>query len=64
MSRFRKLPIEVDAVHCEVVEQIHTLEGCMIALPGDWIITGVNGERYPCKDEIFRKTYEPVEATA
>ena len=29
--------------------------------PGDWIITGVQGERYPCKDDIFRVTYEPVD---
>jgi len=29
--------------------------------PGDWIITGVKGETYPCKDEIFRETYEPFE---
>lgn len=28
--------------------------------PGDWIITGVAGEKYPCKDEIFKATYEPV----
>lgn len=28
--------------------------------PGDWIITGVRGEKYPCKDEIFRQTYEPI----
>jgi hypothetical protein len=28
--------------------------------PGDWIITGVNGERYPCKRDIFEKTYEPA----
>lgn len=41
--------------------QINTLEGTMIVTPGDWIITGVNGERYPCKPDIFEKTYEPVE---
>ena len=29
--------------------------------PGDWIITGVKGEKYPCKDAIFRETYERVE---
>ena len=40
---------------------IQTLEGFMYIKPGDWIITGVKGERYPCKDEIFRLTYEPVE---
>lgn len=39
---------------------IDTLEGTMQASWGDWIIRGVNGEFYPCKDEIFRKTYDPV----
>lgn len=37
---------------------IATLEGYMQAKISDWIIKGVNGEIYPCKDEIFRKTYE------
>lgn len=36
---------------------IHTLEGDMRADPGDWIIKGVNGEFYPCKPDIFDKTY-------
>lgn len=40
---------------------IHTLEGVMTARPRDWIIQGVNGEFYPCKPDIFEKTYEPVE---
>ena len=39
---------------------IETLEGTMQARPGDWIIRGVKGEFYPCKDEIFRMTYEPA----
>lgn len=39
---------------------IQTLEGQMIATVGDWIIKGVNGEFYPCKNEIFQKTYERV----
>lgn len=39
---------------------IHTLEGDMIASPGDWIIRGVNGEFYPCKPDIFEQTYEPA----
>lgn len=37
---------------------IHTLEGDMRADIGDWIIKGVNGEFYPCKPDIFEKTYE------
>jgi hypothetical protein len=32
----------------------------MTASPGDWIITGVNGEIYPCTPDIFEKTYELV----
>jgi hypothetical protein len=43
------------------VGRIKTLEGIMEANPGDWIITGVNGEKYPCKPDIFEKTYELVE---
>lgn len=40
---------------------IRTLEGEMEAKPGDYIIQGVNGEVYPCKPDIFEKTYELVE---
>ena len=40
---------------------IETLEGTMRAEPTDYIIHGVNGEVYPCKPDIFEKTYEPVE---
>ena len=40
---------------------IPTLEGVMTANKGDWIIKGVNGEFYPCKPDIFEKTYERVE---
>lgn len=41
-------------------EFIETLEGQMRVSPGDWIITGVHGEFYPCKPEIFAATYEFV----
>jgi len=41
--------------------EIPTLEGTMRVEPGDYIIKGVNGEFYPCKPDIFEKTYEPVE---
>ncbi len=39
---------------------INTLEGDYHALVGDWIIRGINGEYYPCKPDIFEKTYEEV----
>jgi len=40
---------------------ISTLEGQHIASRNDFLIRGVNGEHYPCKPDIFEKTYEPVE---
>ena len=108
MSRYRKLPVEIDATqwfkngdhpndayapHYPRVEGEH--EGLLVryfrrpdvpdesicsecgctfhvhgwidtkedghrVCPGDWIITGVAGEHYPCKPDIFTKTYERV----
>jgi len=40
---------------------IETLEGNHRADPGDWIIRGIKGEFYPCKPDIFDKTYEPID---
>lgn len=37
---------------------VHTLEGIHLAKEGDWIIKGVKGEFYPCKQDIFEMTYE------
>jgi hypothetical protein len=41
--------------------EIKTLEGNHIAHKGDYIIQGVKGELYPCKPDIFEKTYEPAD---
>lgn len=50
--------------HCERIMHWHgwidTLEGGHTVCPGDWIITGVKGEYYPCKPDIFKMTYEVV----
>lgn len=50
--------------HCDLTMHDHgwidTLEGGHIVCPGDWIITGVKGEKYPCKPDIFEATYEEV----
>lgn len=43
------------------VVEIPTLEGTMTGCEGDWIITGVKGERYPCKPDIFAACYEAAE---
>lgn len=48
--------------HCGKTMHVHgwidTKEGGHIVCPGDWIITGVQGEHYPCKPYIFAETYE------
>ena len=53
-------PPEINVFDCHKKPAIRTLEGWHEVTPGDWIITGVNGEHYPCKPDIFEKTYEPV----
>lgn len=60
MNSFRKKPVVVNAYQTDRQMTIRTLEGEMQAEPGDWIITGVNGEQYPCKPDIFNKTYEQI----
>ena len=87
MPRFRKRPVEVEAVQftdspeslSEILDwagelvmvdwgtptgrphlYVRTAEGTMHVSRGDWVIKGVAGEFYPCKDEIFTKTYEEV----
>jgi hypothetical protein len=42
------------------IGEINTLEGSLLVTPGDWIITGVKCEHYPCKPDIFEMTYEEV----
>jgi len=50
--------------HCGTIMHWHgwidTLEGGHIVCPKDWIITGVKGEIYPCKPDVFESTYEAV----
>lgn len=72
--KYRKKPVVIEAVQFSATAPlpdgveydgkgyaiIKTLEGNLHVSDGDWIITGVAGEKYPCKDSIFQQTYEPV----
>lgn len=60
-KKYRKKPVIVEAYQTDKKITIHTLEGDVFASIGDYIITGVNGEKYPCKPDIFKKTYELVD---
>lgn len=63
---FRRPDLSGDVIckHCAQIMHDHgwidTLEGDHIVCPGDWVITGVHNERYPCKPAIFEATYEAV----
>ena len=73
--RYRKIPVVIDAwpwpeIAAEAREvvrdfktshEIKTLEGNMLRSEGDWLIRGIKGEWYPCKPDIFEKTYEAME---
>lgn len=53
-------PLDPNKESATIYFYIKTLEGDMLANKGDYIIKGVNGEFYPCKPDIFDKTYEEV----
>lgn len=61
--KYRKKPVVVEAYKTDKDIVIHTLEGDMKTSIGDYIIAGINGEQYPCKPDIFEKTYEVINNT-
>lgn len=74
MPRYRRLPIEVEAVQwfpgVDIPGVIHeedskeafleTLEGIMMFSAGDYVVTGIAGERYAIREDIFEQSYEKV----
>ena len=59
-KKFVKKPVVIEAYQTDKEMVIQTLEGPMQASVGDWIITGIRGEEYPCKPDVFDRTYEEV----
>lgn len=60
IKKYRKKPVIIEAFQTDRKMIIHTLEGDMKANVGDYIITGLRGQKYPCKPDIFEKSYELV----
>lgn len=54
----RKLPVVVGAVRMPWPFEVQTPEGVMRGEPGDYLLRGIKGELYPCKNDIFEQTYE------
>lgn len=64
--KFESVPHHIEREHDNIPHDVYwieipTLEGTMKATKLDWIIKGVNNEFYPCKPDIFEKTYEPAD---
>lgn len=60
VKKYRKIPIVLEAYQTDEEMDIETLEGVMHASIGDYIVTGIKGEKYPVKPDIFVKLYEEV----
>lgn len=64
MAKYKTKPCIIEAYQTDKEMMIHTLEGEMKASAGDYIITGLRGEKYPCKPDIFKMKYEPIDTMA
>ncbi len=60
MGKYRKKPVIIEAIQLTEPANVVTLEGKMRGNVGDWLITGIKGEQYYCKNDIFKMTYEEV----
>ena len=60
VKKYIKKPVVIEAYQTDKELDIPTLEGVMHASVGDFIITGIHGEQYPCKPDIFRETYDEL----
>lgn len=60
IKRVQKRPIIVHALKMNLPDgfQVTTMEGVMTGKPGDWLMFGVNGEKYPCAADVFEKSYD------
>jgi hypothetical protein len=54
---FRKRPVRIYAVQLSQATQVETLEGIEQANPGDWLITGLLGEKWPSSKDSFERNY-------
>lgn len=54
----KKKPITIKCAQIDEPFEVETMEGTMTGKAGDWLMIGVNGEKYVCDNAIFRKTYD------
>lgn len=54
---YKSKPVTITARRMFEPFKVKTLEGEMQGNAGDWLIIGTEGEKYPCKDSVFKKKY-------
>lgn len=54
----KKKPIAIKCAQINEPFEVETMEGIMKGKAGDWLMIGVDGEKYVCDDAIFKKTYD------
>lgn len=54
----KKKPISIKCAQIDEPFEVETMEGIMKGKAGDWLMIGVNGEKYVCDNAIFKKTYD------
>lgn len=59
-GRFRRLPVMVNAERLTLPAKVETAKGVLWAKRGEWVVFGPDGLGFICRDEYFRKNYEPV----
>lgn len=59
-----KKPIPVQCIQIQEAFEVETLEGVLRGKPGDYLMVGIEGEMYPCEQEIFEKTYDMLDEQA
>jgi hypothetical protein len=57
-EHYEKLPKIIHAKQMDKDFEVETMEGTMKGKKGDYLIVGVEGERYPCNEEVFKKSYK------
>ena len=53
-----KKPIAISCAQIDEPFEVETMEGILKGKKGDWLMIGIDGEMYPCDNEIFKKTYD------
>lgn len=56
--KVRKKPIVIDALKVNIPFSVNTIEGKMEGKKGDWLMIGLDGEKYICDDSLFKRTYD------